>query len=61
MFNKLRASERADETLVMLSYLGTQFCELIKTKHFDETLLKRFRCSACVEISPVMHIKEFIW
>ncbi len=65
VYNKLRASERADETLscYLISgacCLGTQFWELIITKHFDETLLKHFKLTKlsfqmlCDEIGPLV-------
>ncbi len=64
-YNKLRASEHGDETrscyvIFRACCLGTQFWELIITKHFDETLLKHFRMTKlafqmlCNEIGPLV-------
>ncbi len=45
VYNKLRASEHADEklTFYLIFTCWEQFWEFILTKHFDEALLKHFR------------------
>ncbi len=59
MYNNLRASERADETQSCCC-LGTQFWELILTKHFDENLLKNLKMTElafqmlCNEMGPLV-------